>query len=232
LALPLLAFLTFVAPAFAQDEEPAGATVTVRGDGVAQMKPAFARLVVSVSTTADTLQQASDQHRVRAARALALLQGMKAQGLEIQRSDFTLVESTPSLSTDRTSPTTQFTAQTDFTVQVDAIDKLDADIAALVDSGLVEIGSSTFEVTDPSAALNNARRAAIVTARRSAEAYADAGGFRLLDLEKVLDVTPQGFTGLASPMLERTAPESVALVPPARLSFRASVVATWRIGPR
>jgi uncharacterized protein len=207
-------------------------TVTVRGDGVARRKPDFAHVIVSVATTAASLKDAADRQRQSAARALALLQSLKGQGLEVERSDYTLDETTPDPGAS-TGTAPQFTAQTSFTLKVDALDKLDADLSILVDSGLIQVGSSSFEVADPASALDDARRAAIAAARKSAQAYADAGDFKLLQLETVVDATSQSFSELSAPVFAaRASAGSVALIPPANLSFRASVQATWRIAPR
>ena len=235
LTISLLTVLALARPAVAQDfpTQDAAATVTVRGDGAIQRKPDFARLVGVVSTPAASLKEATDKHNPRAARAIAILQGMAGRGVSIERSDFTLEETSPPTLADGPPPAPQFTAQTSFTIKVEGLDKLDADLTDLVDSGLVEVSASTFEIKDPGSALNDARRAAIVAARRSAEAYAEAGNFRLLNLDKVLDVTPQNFGGLsASSLSARARPATIAIVPPAKLSFHASVVATWRIAPR
>ena len=67
-AAPLLALALPAMPAQAQDQGSRRGTISVTGSGEAQLKPDFARILVSVGTQADTIAQAVDANRT----ALAL----------------------------------------------------------------------------------------------------------------------------------------------------------------
>jgi uncharacterized protein YggE len=87
-----------------------------------------------------------------------------------------------------------------------------------------------FLVDQDRRALNEARRAAVRDARDQAEAYADAAGVRLVDVAEIADgeaipVRADGYADLALPAY-------VQVIPPATVTFTASVRVVWHIAPR
>src|SRR3712207_6650721 len=71
--------------------------LSVRGVGKIEAKPDYARLSVQAVTIADTLEEAAKAHQERATRAFDILQQMKADSVEIERSSFTLNQDRPPL---------------------------------------------------------------------------------------------------------------------------------------
>ena len=67
-----------------------GPTISVRGDGRAEVPPEIARLSAEVVTKGRTLQAATDAHKTRATQAAAALKGMTKDGVEIEQSTFRL----------------------------------------------------------------------------------------------------------------------------------------------
>ena len=67
-----------------------GAVLTVKGEGSTEVTPDYALFAVVVSTGGRTLDEAATVHQERATRALAMLQGLKPDGIEIERSTFRL----------------------------------------------------------------------------------------------------------------------------------------------
>ncbi len=232
--LLLVLGLTLPAEAQQQPAEPRrGAVLSVRGEGRAEAKPDFALLDVTVSTSGRSADEAATAHRERATRALTLLQGLYAEGVGIERSTFRLDQDrppppVPGLRPD-TRPPAPFTAQTIFSLKATAIGGLNAVVSRLAASGLFEVRSVRFKVDEERAALNRARRAAMMDAREQAQAYADAGDLRLVEIVEVTD-------GQAAPAPDGQAdlplPRFVQIIPPANVAFDASVTVTWRIAPR
>jgi uncharacterized protein YggE len=145
----LLVLASFVLPAQAQ-QQPAepnrGPILTVKGVGRIEMKPDYARLFVSVSTKAPTLDEAARAHRERATRALSALQGLAAEVIEIERSTFRLNQDAPPYPAptgprpEAKAETRPFTAQTSFFLKTKVIDSLNPIITKLSVSGLFEVG--------------------------------------------------------------------------------------------
>lgn len=227
----------FASPAWARTTRPAQTpTLTVTGEGRTEVKPDFARVVVSISTQAKTLAEAANRHEQTATRARSMLEGLKHQGVAIDRADFTLSrDPSPPVPPGAVNPapsTPHFTARTTFSLKVRPINELNSALSRLASSGLLSIGSVSFGVDHPGATLNQARRAAMIDARRQADVYADAGGFRLAQIKRVSSGQTFGVQGAALPMAARFASVSAQIVPPAQLTFRSAVTVAWRIAPR
>ena len=99
--------------------------------------------------------------------------------------------------------------------------------------GLFGIETVRFDVVQERAALNQARRAAMLDAREQAQAYAEPVD---LELEQIVSITdgdadpPDGEADL--PARRTSGSYTVQILPPAKLEFTASVNVTWRIAPR
>jgi uncharacterized protein YggE len=232
------------APAFGQGKRPdppKGAILKVKGESVTEVKPDYALFTAVVATAAGTLEAAVDAHGDRATRAVGLIESLRPDGLDLKSSGFDLRETTrlpaslPS-SPPPPAPEPQFTATTTFRIKVKPISGINASLSKLVASGLVQVRSVSFEVERVRSALNEARRLAMQDAREQAEVYAGAGPFRLVEMAEVADgdAAPAGGedSGAADLPQRRSPFGSIQIVPPATLSFRASVNVTWRIAPR
>jgi uncharacterized protein YggE len=79
-------------------------------------------------------------------------------------------------------------------------------------------------------ALNQARRAAVKDARDQAEAYTDAGGVKLMDILEIAYGEAVSLQGRGE--FDLAVPRYVQIIPPATITFRASVKIVWRIAPR
>lgn len=237
-AILLIVAATFASPAMARSERAhSRSTLTLTGQGKIEVKPDFARVAVSVSTKAKTLADAARQHQDEASRARSLLQGLKNDGVSIERADFTLAQDRPPViapgDVKAAVASPKFTARTAFLLKIKPVNELDSALSALAGSGLLRVGSVTFGVDHPGAAMNRARRAAMIDARRQADVYADAGEFRLGSIKRVSNGRVFSIQGQADlPMRAQFAPASVQIVPPAVLAFSSAVTVAWRIAPR
>jgi uncharacterized protein YggE len=237
--LPL--YLALLAPVAAQDssELRRGPVLSVKGSGRIEVKPDYAAFDVIVSTKGRTLEEAAQAHQERATAALAVLRGMTAEGLAIERSTFHLNQDrppppVPQVPGTRPPPAPAkpaeppYTAQTTFSLRLKPVEALNAVASRLAASGHFEMRPVSFQVEQERNALNQARRAAMLDAREQAEAYADAGGLRLVEIIEVTD-------GEASPLnsqYDLPRARFVQIIPPATVAFNAGVNVTWRIAPR
>jgi uncharacterized protein YggE len=235
LARPSLAlFLAIIAGgnAAAQERQPdRGPVLTVRGVGKLEAKPDYARLSIQVVTTADTLEDAANAHEERATRALELLNQLKADGLEVQSSSFSVAQDRPlPLGSDRTQPPAppKFRATTAFTARSRNMPGLNALVSRIANSGVLEVRTVTYGVDQERQALNNARRAAVADAREQAELYADAAKVKLVEIAEI----DNGDARAADGQADLPVPRFVQIIPPAVVTFNSGVSITWKIRSR
>jgi len=236
LALFLLTSLTLPVSAQQPLAEPrAGAVLTVKGEGRVEVKPDYVRFFATVSTKGRSLAETAAAHEERATRAFSVLQGLKGAGAGIITTSFTINQDRPPLPqgrppTPEKPPEPPFTAVTNFDLRVKPVDGLNGVVTKLASSGLFEVQRVSFQVEEERSALNRARRAAMLDARDQAEAYADAGGVRLVEVIEISDGAAIPLNATEAADLARS--PYVQIVPPAVVAFTASVKVVWRIAPR
>jgi uncharacterized protein YggE len=205
--------------------------LSVRGVGKIEAKPDYARLSVQAVTVADTLEEAAKAHQERATRALDVLQQMKADGVEIERSSFALNQDRPPLplaNQTQPPPPPKFRANTSFTLRFRRLDRLNQLVTRLADTGVLEVRSIGYGVDQERQALNNARRAAVADAREQAELYAEAAKVKLVEIVEIDNGEARPEDGAA----DLPTPRFVQVIPPSVVTFNSSVTITWRIRSR
>ena len=230
------------APVHAENDTAAprrSSVMTVRGVGSYAQKPELARFDVVVATSGKTLDAAVEGHKDRATRALAALKQREETGLRIESSAFRIDEEKrppyhplnypdePAKLPPKISDT-PFTARTEFHLTATRIDVLNEMVSGLASTGLFEFRKIDFKVDKERAALNQARRAAMADAREQAQAYAEAGELKLVEITDVTDgeARPSDLGAADMPL-----PRFVQIIPPAEVKFDATVNVTWRIAP-
>jgi uncharacterized protein YggE len=244
LFLTLIAFVA-ASPTLGQtapQEERREPLLTVLGSGSYEVKPDLALFQAVVSTSGKTLDAATTPHQERATRALKALQDLQADGLEIEESSFSVdqrrgLRPIPPIQPGPLQKTESFiegyTATTHFDLKIGSMEKVNQIVTKIAASNLFQIERIRFGVVQERAALNQARRAAMLDARDQAQAYAEPVD---LELEQIVAITdgearaPDGAADL--PSRRATGPYTVQILPPAKLEFTASVNVTWRIAPR
>jgi uncharacterized protein len=204
--------------------------LTVEGSGQARAKPDYARLTASVQSKAATLDEAVRSNQDQVAQANTLLQAMKDDGVEIEQSNFSLAEDRPAYPTPPPSrQTISYTAATSFSLKANRLDRLNLVVNKLASSALFELRAVSFEVTDDRAALDEARRKAVAEARHKADVLADAAGVQLDDIATISDTNamPRAFASA-----DMASARSLLLIPPAGLTFAASVAISWTVSRR
>jgi uncharacterized protein YggE len=175
-AIALLLAAGLAAPAAAQDT--VRRTITLSGIGETMAGPDLARVTSGVQSEAKTAREALTANN----RAMtAVIDGLKQAGIadkDIQTSNFSVG---PRYEYPPNARPVLVGYQVSNTVTVTVRDL--AKIGELLDR-IVTLGSNTingigFSIDDPEKLEDEARRLALADARRKAELYAAAGGFRL-----------------------------------------------------
>jgi uncharacterized protein YggE len=246
LALAVSVSFSLALPTLAQSASQEGGrepVLTVLGKGSYEVKPDVARFRATVSSEGKTLEAAIKQHDERATRAAAILQGLKASGLEIEKSSFRTSErriqkpvTTAQMAQGQRpqSVLDGYTAWTEFHLKSTSLERLNQLVTKLADSGLFNFQAVQFNVVQERAALNQARRAAMLDAREQAQAYAEPVDLELGQIVSITDGEAQPPDGYADLPARRagSGPYTVQIIPPSVVEFSASVNVTWRIAPR
>ncbi|MFE1602562.1 SIMPL domain-containing protein [Methylobacterium sp. ID0610] len=210
-----------------------GNVLSVRGRAQHWQKPDTARIEIRVTTKGRTLDGTAQAHQERTPRAYEILKALESSGVTIEKSTFRLNEEqrgypTPANPNPKV-PDLPFTAMSDLTLKLTAVDAVNPTVTRLVGSGLFEVLKVTFSVEADRQALNEARRAAVLDAREQARIYAEAADLKLVEITEIADgeaTPPEGYADL--PRSARI----IHIIPPAAVDFSASVTIRWRIAPR
>jgi len=212
----------------ARAEDSFRRSITLSGTGEVSAAPDLARVTSGVQTEAITAREALTANN----RAMtAVIEGLKQAGIaakEIQTSNFSVG---PRYEYPQNARPVLIGYQVSNTVTV-TVREL-ARIGEMLDR-IVTLGSNTingigFSIDDPEKLEDEARRLAIADARRKAELYAAAGGFRL---GRILTVAESG-GGVPQPVafMRAATAEAAPAVPieGGELSVDIGVSVTWEI---
>lgn len=233
-SLLLLPFLLAAAPALSQTP-PRPATINVTGSGEAELKPDLARVQILVSTPADTLQQAVDLNRAATDRVLGKLQAIGVKREDIRTINLQTFPTPPRYGNDgREIRAPRYTANHQLRIvtrDIEGVGKLAGEITTIEG---VSFQSLTWALDKKDEGMDIARRGAVQDARRQAELYAEAAGVKLGRLIEIRDgvAHPYGGGREEAPMaMAARSSEPVPVVPPATLSYTATIQMVWEIAP-
>jgi uncharacterized protein YggE len=222
----LTAFLLLSAiSASAQPFPERSPSITVRGDGRAEVPPDIARLSAEVVTRGKTLEAATGAHKERAAKATAALRALAKDGLIIEQSNFRLDQIRQPAPQQGPRAEIEYQAVTSFELKAKKLDAIDALITAIADTGLFEMRNVRFALDEKSSALDIARRDAVADARARANIYAEAAGVQLGEIIEITDSEPRLLREMAAPMAAR----GMQVAPPENISVTANITMTWRL---
>ncbi len=226
-----LAVLLALAPlALPAQEAPAPLprTVTVTGEGQSAAKPDLARIGLGVGHQAPTAAEAMALMADGMEAVLARLAQEGIASADIRTGQLVLEPAWNYNTPDGNPLMTGFTATQILEVTVRDLARVGAVLDAVVQDGANRVNGVSFDLADPQAALDEARRDAVADARARAEIYADAAGVALGDLVTIADAT--GYPPV--PMYDArggAAMEAAVPVAPGQMTLSASVAMTWAI---
>jgi uncharacterized protein len=211
------------APALAQSDIPPAISVT--GEASISVPPDLASVDAGVASDAKTAREASEANNTAMAKVLAALKAANIDAKDIQTSRLSLQ---PQYAPNRAgpSPVVGYRASNRVTVRIRDVSKAASVIDTLVGAGANDIGNISFEVSQASKLLDDAREKAVADARRKAEIYAKAAG---VTLGAPLSISEEG---APQPIFRaKVAPMAAAPTPIAQgeETLSISVSVTWAI---
>lgn len=178
------------ASASAQETRPMmvpidGTVLEISADGTSTRIPDLAVIQAGVVTQAATAGDAMRQNSTRMATVLAALRRAGIAERDIQTSSVSL---SPQYRYAQNEPPviTGYQASNQVTVRFRDIAKSGTILDALVSQGANNISGPNLTIDKPEAALDEARTAAVATARARAELYAKAAGLRV---DRILSIS-------------------------------------------
>lgn len=233
-----LAALALASPALAQAPAPREPTISVMGTGEAELKPDFARILVSVETEGKTVAQAASANNAATERVLARIEGLGVKKEDIRTANFQVFqtpENQERTNREKAAPTFSARHQLQITTRdLDGVGRLAGEILA---SGDMTFQSVRFGLDRQEEGADRAREAAVRDARRQAEVYAKAAGVSLGRLIEIRDGSAQPFDpqpemGVRMRMAASAPGEAVPIVPPATIRYHANVQLVWEMAPQ
>jgi uncharacterized protein YggE len=206
------------------------ATLDLQVEGEVKTAPDQAAVSFGVQTLGKTAADAMAANRDRMGATIAALKASGVEAKDIQTSALNLngqyvyeANLPPRL--------TGFQAVNQVTVIVRDLTRLGATVDAVTGSGANQINGIDFGLSDPRAAEDGARRAAVRTARARAELYAEAAGMKLGRLVNLSETggyqpSPMRRVGFADAAL-KAAPSTP--VEPGQLAVRIEVSAIYEL---
>ncbi len=153
--------------------------ISLTGHGESRMVPDMAVVNAGVSSEAATAAEALKANTEAMNKVMAALKGSGIADRDIQTSNFS-VQPRYDYNNNNSQPRlTGYIVSNTVTVSVRKIDSLGTLLDQLVQSGSNQINGVSFDVTDPQAALDEARKLAMADATRKAKLYAEAAGVSL-----------------------------------------------------
>ena len=164
-------------PAFSQ-EMKMPRVISLTGHGESRMAPDMAVVSAGVASEAATAAEALKANTEAMNKVMAALKSAGIAERDIQTSNFS-VQPRYDYGNNSQPRLTGYVVSNTVTVSVRKMDSLGALLDQLVQSGSNQINGVSFDVTDPQAALDEARKLALADATRKAKLYAEAAGVTL-----------------------------------------------------
>ena len=212
-------------PALADDFPSA---ISVSGEANISVAPDLAQIDAGVANDAKTAKEASDANNASMGKVLLALKGAGIAEKDYQTSRLSLQPQYGQNRSTGASPVVGFRASNRVTVKIRDVTKVAAIIDTLVGAGANDIGNISFEVTQASKLLDDAREQAVADARRKAEIYAKATG---VTLGAPLSVSEGGAPVplFKARMADRMAAAPQAAVAPGEETLSVTVNVSWAI---
>lgn len=226
-----LAALLLAAPSAAPAQEAGPRVIQVTGEGRSAAAPDLARVSLGVAHQAKTAGEAMDMMSEGVTAVLAVLEAQGIAPADVQTGQLLLepaYDYNASYS-GSTPPLVGFVATQMLDVRVRDLASLGTLLDAVVTDGANRLNGVSFDVDDPEAALDEARRAAVADAADRAALYAEATG---LGLGPIVSISEGGGVVQPFPLFAaRDAAEGAMAVPvaPGEVNLSAFVTITYAI---
>ncbi len=215
-----LALAVFAVAASAQD---APRMITVTGVGEIVAPPDMAIVTVGATSEAETAAEALSATSLAVSAALNVLTGAGIEARDLQTSGVSLSPRMVWPNDGNGAPRIEgYVASNQVTARVRDLGSLGGVLDAVVSSGANTLSGVSFALSEPRAAEDAARRAAVADARARAALYAEAAG---VGLGAVQQISEEGGAAPMQRMMAAEAAMSDAAVPvaPGELTISARV---------
>ncbi|MFE0511484.1 SIMPL domain-containing protein [Streptomyces sp. NPDC058964] len=201
-------------------KEPWG--LSVLGAGHVSAEPRLAQVRLAVDLLAPTPKEAFAQAGAAVARLRTVLREHGIPDADVSGSRLALQSDFKGYGAERTF--LGYRCEATYTVQTEALDRLELLIDDAVRAGANRVDEVRFEVRDKPALRDEARRRAVAAARRKAEVYADACGVRLGPVLHIQDVDPESLGMRSHGSRIGGDPESDGVLAPGAVRVEAAVL--------
>jgi hypothetical protein len=226
-ALALFSAAAAPALARAQGAPFEATTLALSATGEAEAAPDIASISIGVEATGPTAAEALRANAVQMSAALAALKARGVAAKDIQTSGLNL-SAQYVFHDNEPRKLTGYQASNSVTVTVRDLARLGMTVDAVVAAGANQINGVSFGLSDPHAAEDEARKAAVKALQAKAALYAEAAGYQVTRLISLTD--GGGESGAVRPVM-MTAMRKVAATPtePGALNVTASVSAVFEL---
>ncbi len=189
--LLLAVLLSACAPTLTSQPAPAQRTLTVSGAGQVSLKPDIAYIYVGVHTEMPSAAEAVAENNQKTQKLIEALQAAGVEAKDIQTTNFSIWQNTQ-YGPDGKPTTTNYAVDNTVYLTVRNLEKLGDLLDSAVKAGANNINSIQFDVADKTAALSEARAAAVKTAKTQADELAAAAGVSLGEIQSLqyFDASP------------------------------------------
>ncbi|RXH23578.1 hypothetical protein XH99_15865 [Bradyrhizobium nanningense] len=230
LVVSLAAVLAATLPATSALADDVVSAISVSGEANVSVAPDLAQIDAGVANDAKSAKEASDANNAAMGKVLLALKGAGIAEKDYRTSRLSLQPQYGQNKSTGASPVVGFRASNRVTVKIRDVTKVASIIDTLVAAGANDIGNISFEVTQASKLLDDAREQAVADARRKAEIYAKATG---VTLGAPLSVSEGGAPVPLFKARMATAPMAApAAVAPGEETLSVTVNVSWAIKPK
>ena len=205
----------------------AATTLDLTASGEVRVQPDLAVLNLGVQADGADAAQAFAQARRRMASLFTALHGQGVADIDIQTAELNLQAQYDN--SGKGAPVlTGYRASDTLSVRLHDLGRVGGVIDALVAAGANEVDGVSFELSNPKAAQDEARRLAVKALQAKADLYAEATGYRIRRLVS-LSEGGGGYPGPEARVFAMRRPEAKTVVAPGQQTVTATVDATFEL---
>jgi uncharacterized protein len=164
---------------------PPQRTMNVNGTGMVMLTPDIAYINIGVHTELPTAAEAVSSNTTQTQQVVDAIKSMGVDAKDIRTTNFSIYANTQTDPQSGARTGTTYVVDNTVYVTVRKLDTLGDLLDASIKAGANSINSIQFDVQDKTAAIKQARDAAVKDARTQAEELASASGVTLGDLQTV-----------------------------------------------
>ncbi len=204
--------------------------VTVAGLGEVKVKPDMASISTGVTTDGPTARAALARNSTAMEAVLKALKDAGVAEDDIQTSNFSVQPVYGAMQPGQTSAPriVSYQVSNQVSARIRELKKLGATLDALVQAGSNQVSGISFDLNDPAAATNEARKKAIADARAKAELYAGAADASVGAVMQISEVSVTPMMPVSYRMAEMSAAASVPIAA-GQSTLSASVTVTFEL---